>query len=84
MVCLNYIYNQVSLWFRPTLLFTSIFIYKFQMRNCKGVILQDLETTLSETIPQPEHQGVQELPSLSIDGIPTSVEKMTQVHKATI
>jgi hypothetical protein len=51
------------------------------MRNCKGVILQDLETTLSETIPQPEHQGVQELPSLSIDGIPTSVEKMTQVHK---
>lgn len=53
------------------------------MRNCKGVILQDLETTLSETIPQPEHQGVQELPSLSIDGIPTSVEKMTQAQLRT-
>lgn len=54
----------------------------FQMRNCKSVILHDLETSLSETIPHAEHQGAQELPSLSIDGIPTSVEKMTQViHK---
>lgn len=53
------------------------------MRNCKGVILQDLETSLSETIPHAEHQGAQELPSLSIDGIPTSVEKMTQAQLRT-
>lgn len=53
------------------------------MRNCKGVILQDLESTLSETIPQAENQGAQELPSLSIDGIPTSVEKMTQAQLRT-
>ncbi|XP_069141953.1 DNA-binding protein P3A2-like [Argopecten irradians] len=50
------------------------------VKSCKGVVLQDLESTLSE-LPsnQTETSGLHELPPLSIDGIPTSVDQMTQV-----
>lgn len=54
----------------------------FQIRNCKSVVLQDLESTLAEQVPQSQDlAGMQELPPLSIDGIPTSVDKMTQVRR---
>lgn len=46
------------------------------------MVLQDLESTLAEQVPQSQDlAGMQELPPLSIDGIPTSVDKMTQVHR---
>ena len=42
--------------------------------------MDDLECTLSEQLPQnTDTTGMHELPPLSIDGIPTSVDKMTQV-----
>ncbi|XP_060066235.1 DNA-binding protein P3A2-like [Ylistrum balloti] len=54
------------------------------VRSCKGVVLQDLESTLSE-LPsnQTETSGLHELPPLSIDGIPTSVDQMTQAQLRT-
>ncbi|XP_033744586.1 DNA-binding protein P3A2-like isoform X2 [Pecten maximus] len=54
------------------------------VRSCKGVVLQDLESTLSE-LPsnQAETSGLHELPPLSIDGIPTSVDQMTQAQLRT-
>ncbi|XP_022296908.1 nuclear respiratory factor 1-like isoform X2 [Crassostrea virginica] len=54
------------------------------IRNCKSVVLQDLESTLAEQVPQSQDvSGMQELPPLSIDGIPTSVDKMTQAQLRT-
>ncbi|KAK3102828.1 hypothetical protein FSP39_014244 [Pinctada imbricata] len=54
------------------------------MRNCKTVVLGDLECTLAEQLPQnQDNQGMHELPPLSIDGIPTSVDKMTQAQLRT-
>lgn len=54
------------------------------IRNCKSVVLQDLESTLAEQVPQSQDlAGMQELPPLSIDGIPTSVDKMTQAQLRT-
>lgn len=54
------------------------------VKSCKGVVLQDLESTLSE-LPsnQTETSGLHELPPLSIDGIPTSVDQMTQAQLRT-
>jgi nuclear respiratory factor 1 len=51
------------------------------MRNCKGVIIQDLEGALAQQAPpaQAENPALHELPPLNIDGIPTPVDKMTQV-----
>ena len=44
------------------------------------MIMQDLESALAEQAPiNPETAGMQDLPPLSIDGIPTAVDKMTQV-----
>lgn len=49
------------------------------------MVLQDLESTLAEQVPQSQDvSGMQELPPLSIDGIPTSVDKMTQVLKQKV
>ena len=46
------------------------------------MILQDLEHSLAEQAPpaQPDNPGLHELPPLVIDGIPTPVDKMTQVR----
>ena len=53
----------------------------FQVRNSKGIIMQDLETALAAQAPpsQQDVAGLHELPPLIIDGIPTPVDKMTQV-----
>ena len=49
--------------------------------------MQDLENTLASQTPLiPEHQmqnNQHELPPLHIDGIPTPVDKMTQVRTCT-
>jgi len=51
-----------------------------QIKNCRTVILQDLDTALAEHTPTCNtNPGVFELPPLSLDGIPTPVDKMTQV-----
>ena len=51
------------------------------MRNNKSMIVQELEQSLNEQAPpsQPDTSGLHELPPLNIDGIPTPVDKMTQV-----
>lgn len=43
--------------------------------------MQDLESALALQAPpqQPEDPGLHELPPLVLDGIPTPVDKMTQV-----
>lgn len=42
--------------------------------------MQDLETVLAQQAPPPQETGhLFELPPLVIDGMPTSLEKMTQV-----
>lgn len=52
-----------------------------QIRSNKAVIIQDLETALAQQAPpqQPDNPALHELPPLNIDGIPTPVDKMTQV-----
>lgn len=55
------------------------------VRNCKNIIMQELETALAEQAP-PQTQDdptLHELPPLVIDGIPTPVEKMTQAQLRT-
>ena len=42
------------------------------------MILEDLESALAEHAPAPQEVN-SELPHLTIDGIPVSVDKMTQV-----
>lgn len=56
----------------------------FQVRNCRPVIMQELEQALAQQAPpQPtEDPSLHELPPLMVDGIPTPVEKMTQVISA--
>jgi nuclear respiratory factor 1 len=51
------------------------------VRNLRPVIMQDLESSLAQhaPAPAPEDPSLHELPPLVIDGIPTPVEKMTQV-----
>lgn len=44
------------------------------------MILEDLESALAEHAPAPQEVN-SELPPLTIDGIPVSVDKMTQVSK---
>lgn len=59
-----------------------VLIFGFQVRNCKSVIMQELESALAQQAP-PQAQDdptLHELPPLVIDGIPTPVEKMTQVY----
>lgn len=48
------------------------------------MILSDLEQSLAEQAPpsQTDTSGLHELPPLVIDGIPTPVDKMTQVGLA--
>ncbi|KAG9346875.1 hypothetical protein JZ751_005802, partial [Albula glossodonta] len=48
------------------------------VRKYKSMILEDLENALAEHAPPPPELGP-ELPPLTIDGIPVSVDKMTQV-----
>jgi hypothetical protein len=43
------------------------------------MILEDLESALAEHAPAPQEVN-SELPPLTIDGIPVSVDKMTQVQ----
>lgn len=49
-----------------------------QVRKYKSTILEDLESALAEHAPAPQEVN-SELPPLTIDGIPVSVDKMTQV-----
>ena len=53
------------------------------MRKYKGMILEDLENALAEHAP-PGGDLASELPPLTIDGIPVSVDKMTQVRLNTV
>ncbi|XP_068025558.1 nuclear respiratory factor 1 isoform X3 [Melanerpes formicivorus] len=49
------------------------------VRKCKSMILEDLESALAEHAPAPQEVN-SELPPLTIDGIPVSVDKMTQAQ----
>uniref|UniRef100_A0A8C7HFD3 Nuclear respiratory factor 1 n=1 Tax=Oncorhynchus kisutch TaxID=8019 RepID=A0A8C7HFD3_ONCKI len=49
------------------------------VRKYKGMILEDLENALAEHAP-PGGELTSELPPLTIDGIPVSVDKMTQAQ----
>ncbi|MBN3320781.1 NRF1 factor, partial [Atractosteus spatula] len=49
------------------------------VRKYKSMILEDLETALAEHAPPPPEMS-SELPPLTIDGIPVSVDKMTQAQ----
>ena len=53
-----------------------------QVRNVRPAVMQDLESCLAQQAPpaQPDNPALHELPPLVIDGIPTPVDKMTQVH----
>uniref|UniRef100_A0A493TTN6 Nuclear respiratory factor 1 n=1 Tax=Anas platyrhynchos platyrhynchos TaxID=8840 RepID=A0A493TTN6_ANAPP len=48
------------------------------VRKYKSMILEDLESALAEHAPAPQEVN-SELPPLTIDGIPVSVDKMTQL-----
>ncbi|XP_041350200.1 DNA-binding protein P3A2-like [Gigantopelta aegis] len=52
------------------------------MRNCRGMIIQELETSLEEQAPagNASMAHLHDLPCLVIDGIPTPVDKMTQAQ----
>ncbi|NXC18773.1 NRF1 factor, partial [Corythaeola cristata] len=52
------------------------------VRKYKSMILEDLESALAEHAPAPQEVN-SELPPLTIDGIPVSVDKMTQVSNQT-
>ncbi|KAJ8416406.1 hypothetical protein AAFF_G00356940 [Aldrovandia affinis] len=52
------------------------------VRKYKSMIIEDLESALAEHAPPPPELG-SELPPLTIDGIPVSVDKMTQVKEAS-
>ncbi|NXE70680.1 NRF1 factor, partial [Calcarius ornatus] len=49
------------------------------VRKYKSTILEDLESALAEHAPAPQEVN-SELPPLTIDGIPVSVDKMTQAQ----
>ncbi|XP_026547906.1 nuclear respiratory factor 1 [Notechis scutatus] len=49
------------------------------VRKYKSMILEDLESALLEHAPAPQEVN-SELPPLTIDGIPVSVDKMTQAQ----
>ncbi|KAM6293476.1 nuclear respiratory factor 1 isoform 2-T3 [Porphyrio hochstetteri] len=49
------------------------------VRKYKSTILEDLESALAEHAPTPQEVN-SELPPLTIDGIPVSVDKMTQAQ----
>lgn len=55
------------------------------VRNCKNIIMQELENALAEQAPPQSQDDPQlyDLPPLVIDGIPTPVEKMTQAQLRT-
>lgn len=54
-----------------------------QVRKYKGMMLEDLENALAEHAPA-GGELASELPPLTIDGIPVSVDKMTQVRLSTL
>lgn len=54
-----------------------------QVRKYKGMMLEDLENALAEHAPT-GGELASELPPLTIDGIPVSVDKMTQVRFCVI
>ncbi|XP_038667715.1 nuclear respiratory factor 1 isoform X4 [Scyliorhinus canicula] len=49
------------------------------VRKYKSMILEDLESALAEHAPAPQEIN-SDLPALTIDGIPVSVDKMTQAQ----
>ena len=57
-------------------------MFEPQVRKYKNMILEDLENALAEHAP-PGGELSSELPPLTIDGIPVSVDKMTQVRHTT-
>jgi len=66
-------------WQFDCLLITHVYIS--QIRNQKQQILNELDQALQEQTPatQQDNSHLHELPSLVIEGIPTQVDKMTQV-----
>lgn len=54
-----------------------------QVRKYKSMILEDLESALAEHAPPGGGDLSSELPPLTIDGIPVSVDKMTQVAETS-
>ncbi|XP_035677742.1 DNA-binding protein P3A2-like isoform X2 [Branchiostoma floridae] len=52
------------------------------VRNCRQVIMQDLEAALAQQAPPPQSENphLHELPPLVIEGIPVPVDKMTQAQ----
>ncbi|KAL4227132.1 GTPase regulator Nrf1 [Mactra antiquata] len=54
------------------------------MKNCRSTIMQDLDAALAEQTPQTnDGTGIYDLPTLTLDGIPTPVDKMTQAQLRT-
>lgn len=54
------------------------------VKNIKSNIMQELDEALAEQAPQPnEMSGIHDLPPLTIDGIPTPVDKMQQAQLRT-
>ncbi|XP_045166057.2 DNA-binding protein P3A2-like [Mercenaria mercenaria] len=54
------------------------------MKNCKTAIMQDLDEALAEQAPpNSEVSLTYDLPALTLDGIPTPVDKMTQAQLRT-
>ena len=56
--------------------------YLIQIRSCRTGIIQELESQLQEQAPHnaADVAHLHELPPLVIDGIPTPIDKMTQVR----
>jgi nuclear respiratory factor 1 len=60
----------------------NVFLPLNQVRHCRTLIMQELETALAQQAPPQvkEDPSLHELPPLVVDGIPTPVEKMTQAQ----
>ena len=57
------------------------FVY-YQVKNCQGIIFRDLETELQDKLPSQRDGSNElfELPSLMVEGIPTTIDEMNQVY----
>lgn len=54
------------------------------MKNCRNTIMVELDDALAEQAPQnSEGSAIYDLPALTLDGIPTPVDKMTQAQLRT-
>jgi nuclear respiratory factor 1 len=53
-----------------------------QIRSSRNIVMGELEASLAQQAPPPqqENPSLHELPALTIDGIPTPIDKMTQAQ----